>query len=79
MVWSLACARMKLLPEEAFNAITINAAAALDLSSECGSLSVGKRADFLVMQGEPSLSIVPYHFGINHVKSVYLAGERFGA
>jgi imidazolonepropionase len=77
MVWSLACARMKLLPEEAFNAITINAAAALDLSSECGSLSVGKRADFLVMQGEPSLSIVPYHFGINHVKSVYLAGERF--
>jgi len=77
MVWSLACARMKLLPEEALNAITINAAAALDLSSECGSLSVGKRADFLVMQGEPSLSIVPYHFGINHVKSVYLAGERF--
>jgi imidazolonepropionase len=77
MVWSLACARMKLLPEEAFNAITLNAAAALDLSADCGSLSPGKRADFLIMQGEPSLSIVPYHFGVNHVKEVYLAGERF--
>jgi len=78
MIWSLACARMNLLPEEAFNAITLNAAAALDLSADCGSLSPGKRADFLVMKGEPSLSIIPYHFGVNHVQQVYLAGERFG-
>ncbi len=77
MVWSLACARMKLLPEEAFNAITLNAAAALDLSADCGSLSPGKRADFLVMQGEPSLSIIPYHFGVNHVQEVYVGGIRF--
>jgi imidazolonepropionase len=76
MVWSLACTQMKLLPEEAFNAITLNAAAALKLADECGSITPGKRADFLVFGGDPSLAIVPYHFGMNHVLETYLAGNR---
>jgi imidazolonepropionase len=75
MTWSLACTQMKMLPEEAFHAITLNAAAALDLCADCGSLSVGKRADFCVMEGKPSLALIPYHFGINHVAQLYVMGR----
>ncbi len=76
MTMSLACTQMNMLPEEALNAITLNAAAALDLSHTCGSLAPGKRADFCVLKGKPSLAIIPYHFGVNHVEAVYVQGLR---
>lgn len=76
MTMSLACTQMKMLPEEALNAITLNAAAALDLSHNCGSLTPGKRADFCVLRGKPSLALIPYHFGVNHVEAVYVRGVR---
>ena len=76
MTMSLACTQMKMLPEEAFNAITLNAAAALDLGHNCGSLTPGKRADFCVLKGKPSLALIPYHFGINHMEAVYVQGLR---
>jgi len=76
MTMSLACTQMKMLPEEALNAITLNAAAALDLSQTCGSLTPGKRADFCVLKGKPSLALIPYHFGVNHVEAVYVLGTR---
>jgi imidazolonepropionase len=76
MTMSLACTQMNMLPEEALNAITLNAAAALDLSHTCGSLAPGKRADFCVLKGKPSLALIPYHFGVNHVESVYVKGVR---
>jgi imidazolonepropionase len=76
MTMSLACTQMKMLPEEALNAVTLNAAATLDLSDACGSLTVGKRADFCVLGGKPSLALIPYHFGVNNVEAVYVQGVR---
>lgn len=73
--WALACSQQKLLPEEAFNALTLNAAATLDFHAEAGSITVGKRADFIRLQPEKTLSAYPYYFGRNAVKQLYLAGK----
>lgn len=75
MVWSLGCTQMKLLPEEAFNAITINGARALRLENECGSIAVGKRADFFTSQLNNAMQTIPYYFGQNHVVEVFVGGE----
>lgn len=75
MVWSLGCSRMKLLPQEAFNAITLNAARALRLEKSCGSLAVGKRADFIVTSASNAMNAIPYYFGQNHITEVYVAGN----
>jgi imidazolonepropionase len=77
MVMSLACTQMKLTPEEAFHAITVNAAAALRLTDSVGSLAKGCRADFLVMKSENSLAKMPYFVGQNQVESVFVNGEKF--
>lgn len=77
MVMSLACTQMKLLPEEAFHAVTVNAAAALRLSGEVGSLAVGCRADFLVMKSQNSLAKMPYFVSQNQVEEVYIQGKKF--
>lgn len=75
MVWSLGCTQMKLTPEEAFHAITLNAARALRLEQSCGSIAVGKRADFVVSNLKNSIQTIPYYFGQNHITAVYTAGE----
>lgn len=75
MVWSLGCSRMKLLPQEAFNAITLNAARALRLEKSCGSFAVGKRADFVVTRAQNAMNAIPYYFGQNHISEVYAAGQ----
>jgi imidazolonepropionase len=77
MVWSLACTQMKLLPEEAFYAITLNAARALRLEAECGSIALGKRADFVVVDVKNAMQNIPYYFGQNHVLKVFIGGSEF--
>jgi len=77
MISSLACTQMHMSPEEVFNAITINAAYALRLQEECGSLSVGKRADFLVMKSNQSLAKMPYYMGENQVDRIFIKGEEW--
>lgn len=77
LVMSLACTQMKLTPEEAFHAITVNAAAALRLNKEVGSLAPGCRADFLVMKTNNSLAKIPYFMGQNQVDTVYVGGNVF--
>jgi imidazolonepropionase len=77
MVWSLACTQMKLTPEEAFNAITLNAARALRLEQQCGSIARGKRADFVCTETANALYNIPYYFGQNHIDQVYVAGEKW--
>ena len=76
MVWSLGCSQVKLLPAEAFNAITLNAARGMRLEQQLGSISVGKKADFWVTRTKNALQAVPYFFGINHAAQVYIGGER---
>lgn len=73
LVGSLACTRMGLLPAEALNALTLNAAHGLALSDRVGSLTPGKQADLIVCD-VPDYRHLFYHFGINHVWRVYKRG-----
>ncbi len=77
MVLSLACTQMKLVPEEAFHAVTVNAAAALRINTQVGSLAPGCQADFLIMKSKNALAMMPYFVGQNQVESVYVKGEKF--
>jgi imidazolonepropionase len=63
---ALACIYMKLSPEEAVTALTINAAAALGKAASIGSIDVGKKGDLLILQ-YPSYKFLPYHVGMNCV------------
>jgi imidazolonepropionase len=67
-VWSLACVKMKLTPEEALNALTINAAYAMDLSETHGTISVGKQTPILITKEMPNLAYIPYAFGDQHIE-----------
>ena len=71
---SIACTQMKLLPVEALCATTINAAYALELGNEVGSLEIGKQADFTIWD-IPSLNFIPYHLGSSYINSVYAKGK----
>lgn len=64
-VWSLACVKMKMTPEEALNALTINAAYAMDLSDTHGTITLGKKTPVLLTEVIPSLAYIPYSFGDN--------------
>jgi imidazolonepropionase len=74
LVGSLACTRMAMLPAEALNALTLNAAHGLSLADRVGSLTPGKQAD-LVVCDVPDYRHLFYHFGINHVWRVYKRGR----
>ncbi len=73
LMMTIACTQMKLSPEEAITAATLNAAAALNLSQEIGSIEIGKKAD-LVLLDIPNYAFLPYHFGENHVDKVVKNG-----
>jgi imidazolonepropionase len=75
-VVSLACVKMKMTPEEAINAATINAAHALNLSDKIGSISKGKMANFIITKPIKSYSSIPYAFADNCIEEVYLAGKE---
>lgn len=69
-VMSLACIKMKMTPEEAINALTINAAYAMNLSETHGSISLGKTTKVLLTKEIPSLAYLPYAFGDNHIERI---------
>ena len=77
LINSLATMKMKLLPEEAFNATTFNAAFALELEDEVGSITPGKRANFLVSKTGRKLNSIAYNFGVNWIDQVYINGNVF--
>ncbi|MFT7588370.1 MAG: imidazolonepropionase [Limisphaerales bacterium] len=74
-VLSLACLKMNMTPEEALNAVTVNSAKAMDLENECGSIAVGKKANFIITKKIPALSFIPYAFGSDVIESVIINGE----
>lgn len=74
-VLSLACINLKMTPEEAINATTINAAYAMDLSETHGSIAVGKKANLLITKEINSLAFIPYSFGTNNIETVILNGK----
>jgi len=75
LLWSLGCIKMRLTPEEALSALTINGAAALGLSADRGAVSVGRRADLVVSKPVPSLAYLPYSFGEELVEHTIIGGK----
>ncbi len=77
LMMSLALINMKLLPEEIFNAVTINTAYGMDLSEEFGSITKGKWANLIVTKPIPTKEFFPYAYGSNLIDSVFLKGLRY--
>ncbi|HZY78170.1 MAG TPA: imidazolonepropionase [Cyclobacteriaceae bacterium] len=73
---SLACIRMKMTPEEAINAATINSAYAMDLLETHGSITTGKAANVFITRPIPSVAYLPYSFGSNLIDKVILNGRQ---
>ncbi|MBT8316136.1 MAG: imidazolonepropionase [Lutibacter sp.] len=74
-VVSTACIKMKMTPEEAINAATINGAYAMGLEKTHGSICIGKKANFIITKPIPSYGFIPYSFGNNQIESVYIEGN----
>jgi imidazolonepropionase len=67
LLLSIACTQLKMTPEEAINAVTINGAAAMELEHELGTIKAGKRANLIITHKITSLAHIPYDFGNNPV------------
>lgn len=76
LIVSLACIALRMLPREAIHAATVNAAHAMGVADEVGSIHPGKRANLLVLRPEASPAFVPYSFGDPAIEAVYVNGER---
>ena len=74
-LFSLACIKMKLKPNQVLNALTINAAYAMEVQDLVGTITVGKKANFILTKAMPSFDYMPYSFGENCIESVYINGE----
>jgi imidazolonepropionase len=75
-VVATACIKMKMTPEEAINAATLNGAYAMGVSHTHGSITRGKNASFIITKALPSYYQIPYLFGSNCIESIYLNGEK---
>jgi len=75
LVVAMSCTGMKMLPEEAINAATINGAFAMELQNEVGSITVGKKANLIFTKPIASLAYLPYAFGSNLIDKVMINGE----
>jgi len=74
-VVATACIKMKLTPEEAINAATINGAYAMGLSHSHGSITKGKLASLIITKDIPSYHFIPYAFGSNVIDKIMITGE----
>ena len=76
MIVSLACIKMRMTPAEAINAATLNGAYAMGLSSEYGSITVGKKANFFLTTKIPSVAYLPYAYTSPLIHRVFLRGQE---
>lgn len=74
-ILSLACIQLKMTPEEAINAQTINGAAALEITNTHGSIAKGKKANLIITQPVSSLAYLPYSYGENWIEKVMINGK----
>ncbi len=72
-VVSLGCIQMRMTPEEAVNAATLNSAYAMGVSQQLGSIAIGKKANLIVTKPVSSLAFLPYSFGNNCVERVIIS------
>lgn len=75
LVVAMSCIQMKMLPQEAINAATLNGAYAMELGQELGSITIGKKANLIITKPIPSLAYYPYAFGANLIDKVMIKGE----
>lgn len=75
-VVSMSCIQMKMLPEEAINAATLNGAFAMGVEKEAGSITIGKRANLIITRPIPSIAYIPYAFGTNLIDKVLINGQQ---
>lgn len=74
-VVSTACIKMKMTPEEAINAATLNGAYAMGLEKTHGSITIGKKANLIITKEIPNYAYLPYAFGTNNIDTVIINGE----
>jgi len=74
-ILSLACSQMKMTPEEAINACTINGAAAMEVADQLGSIQIGKKANLIITKPIPSVAYLPYAYGTNLISRVLINGK----
>ncbi|RNL75540.1 imidazolonepropionase [Sinomicrobium pectinilyticum] len=74
-VVATACIKMKMTPEEAINAATINGAYAMGLAATHGSISKDKKANLIITKKVPGYAYLPYAFGSNHIEHVMINGK----
>ena len=75
LVVALSCIQMKMLPEEAINAATMNGAFAMEVHSQAGSITKGKKANLIITSAVNSIAYLPYSFGENWIERVMINGE----
>ena len=75
LVVAMSCIQMKMLPQEAINAATLNGAYAMELGQELGSITIGKKANLIITKPIPSLAYYPYSFGSNLIDKVMIKGQ----
>lgn len=73
MILSLACINLRMLPEEAINAATINSAYAMDVADTLGSIAIGKKANLIITKPVSSLAYLPYAYGSNNIERVVIS------
>ena len=76
LVVSMACISLRMLPEEAIQAATLNGACAMGLGSELGSIAVGKKAHLILTEPLPSFASIPYSFGRPCIRGTIFGVER---
>lgn len=74
MIMSLAALKLKMTPEEIWNAVTVNAACAIGLDETAGKIAEGRKADIVIWDA-PNYHYIPYHYGVNHVNKVFKNGR----
>ena len=74
-VLAIACIKNKMTPEEALNAATLNGAKAMELESDLGSITLGKKANIVLTKPIKNLAYLPYSFGENLIDKVFINGE----
>lgn len=74
-IMSLGCIKLKMLPTEVINAVTINSACAMGISGTHGSIARGKVANVFITKEIPSIEFMPYAFGSNLIETIILKGK----
>ncbi|GGE58893.1 imidazolonepropionase [Priestia taiwanensis] len=74
-IMSVAMLKLRMTPEEIWNAVTVNASYAIGRGDVAGKLRVGRKADVIIWDA-PNYAYIPYHYGVNHVNTVFKAGKK---